>query len=368
MAQSLNDFTLKLANYLLEQNTGMNSVSISGFMAYMTLSLLNKGLRGPAKRQLFDFLNCNSSKNEKNMEDECRDSFRSDEFSSIGSLKSTLFHSQPLVENFRQTAIETHGMDIQAIHRTNIDQQIQTINEWGNSIPDVSIRPILTEPFESPLRLLIINQYSVRFHWKSALGKRNTNKDTFFYLNSKSIQIKMMRIVDYFRYYEDTYLKASIIFVRLKEKDIFATIVKPYIPGEILDLVKKLTSDRMYIWNLDAKVKKFHLRIPKFRFVKKYSLKSFLESFKLNSLFKNNEADFTSIIKGGGYLNDLIHVSAIRVNEDGSYSSSDQTETGLLRAGPSTPLIEATNPFIFYLYNSSNNLILHFSVVMDPYK
>ncbi|KII63930.1 Serpin B11 [Thelohanellus kitauei] len=367
MADSINELTLKLANYLLVNSGKRNTFSISGFIAYLTLSLVNKGIKGPSKDQLSDFLNCNYSLKEISyqiyaVEYNCIDYFGIEEFYNVGSVKSAFFHSQLPVESFKQMALESYDTELHPIDPTNNDRQIETINEWGKTLVDVPFSDIFTDLYKDEISLLIINEYYVCFQWKIPYMKRLTTNKIFTDINSEIIIVETMRKIEYLKYYNDKDLRADIVFVPLQETNMSAAIVLPH-ENNIKDVLKRMNSQKMNKWFNDSLPKIIDLYLPKFEFINKINLKNFLKQNNLNFLFDEIEADLTGIIKDGGYINDYIHASSISINEIGSYLTPPKRDP-IIHFGSTTTLTFMVNrPFVFYLFNITNHLVLHLSVV-----
>ncbi|KII64047.1 hypothetical protein RF11_09880 [Thelohanellus kitauei] len=244
MADSITEFTLKLARHLLVVNGQVGVVSISGFVGYLTLLLVDQGLRGPAKDHLSEFLDCNYSfigiSYTNDLEFECQNIFRMDEFRHIGSVKSAIFHSQKSVETFKQMALEFYDMEFQEIEPFSNTRQYYIITEWANSLRGVPMNDILVEPYGKELSLLMINEYTIRFQWRTPFLLRSTKKVSFTDITNKEHMILMMRMVDYFKFYNDLYLKASVVFIPLVDQDIFAAAVLPDEDNNVIELLKNM--------------------------------------------------------------------------------------------------------------------------------
>ncbi|KII66650.1 Serpin H1 [Thelohanellus kitauei] len=245
MADAINDITLKLANYLFEQHGEFHSVSISGIITYLTLLLVNFGLMGPAKYHLLDFLNCNYSFLEIShsmyiLNYKCIDYFTMDEFLKVGRVKTAFFHSMPPIENFQQTALQYFDVDLQSIDAKNKDSQLRTLNEWGKTLQDVPFSDIFIESYKKELSLLIINEYFLRFQWEMPFHPESTKKGKFKNINSRIVGVEMMRRVQFLRYYDDQELNASIAFIELLEKNVYAALVLPNEDDGVMDLLKRM--------------------------------------------------------------------------------------------------------------------------------
>ncbi|KII73628.1 hypothetical protein RF11_08244 [Thelohanellus kitauei] len=101
--------------------------------------------------------------------------------------------------------------------------------------------------------------------------------------------------------------------------------------------------------------------------INKIHLRPFLEYYLQGALFSDHGADFTKVIIGGGYINDYIQVYGIKVDETGSNVPPLHYEPVSRRMSSTSQPFLVSRPFIFYLYNSNNNLVLHFAIVTDPF-
>ncbi|KII73632.1 Serpin B13 [Thelohanellus kitauei] len=371
MSGTINELTLKLANYLYEKHAQMNTVSFSGYMAYFTLLLLNFGLQGQAKYDLSAFLDCNYSyiefSFEKNVfEYECISLLTIDEFYQIGSVRSAIFNSILLVESFKQMAIETYDFEFKSINPTNIADQYKTITEWTNLLKNAPYKYLFPEAYGTELEIFIFNELFIKFRWLIPANIRYSGNQIFTDINSMQYQIRMMRMIDFFGFYNDTDLKASIVFVKLELNGTYAAIVLPFVDNNIAYVLKNMNDQHFKTWFEHSEQKKIELHIPHFGIVNKISIKSFLEFYNMNNLFVYNGADFTNMVGGAGYINDIIQVSAIHINESGSHMSSPRREPIMYRKSTKIPSFYVSRPFIFYLYNSNQNLVLHFSFVKHP--
>ncbi|KII61681.1 Plasminogen activator inhibitor 2, macrophage [Thelohanellus kitauei] len=362
MVESINELTLKLANFLMEKNGGVESLSISGVIIYMTLSLIHYGLHGSDKDKLSDFLNSNFSFSEFAcpsyvLQFTCISTFGMEKFSKIGISQSAIFYSTPLEEYFQKFAMRAYKIDYKYLEYTHRGFQMMEMNNWARSLQDSPFTENIDESLDEDLRMLIINAYFIRFHWGLQSKNRYTKLRKFTLNETREVYVKMMRMVNIFRCFDDNTLNASIVFVPLKENNICAAIVLPH---------EMNNSSTMKSWYNKSRYFKISVVLPRFGFIQKISMKSFLEFNQLNGLFDKKEADLTNIIYGGGYINDYIHVSSINVNDSGSHAIHFSNTKLYFRGSNLTSDFHVNRPFIFYLYDIIDNLVLHFSVITDP--
>ncbi|KII71330.1 hypothetical protein RF11_05715 [Thelohanellus kitauei] len=162
------------------------------------------------------------------------------EFSMVGTIKSAIFHSRQLVETFKQFGIEKYDFEFINIDPINTARQHNTINQWSKHLLNVPFHHIISQIIREELILLIVNEYSVRFKWLFPINKRYTKDETFTDINSKSHDVRMMRMVDIMKCYIDTELQASIVFVNLETNGTYAAIVLPFPENNVKNLVRNM--------------------------------------------------------------------------------------------------------------------------------
>ncbi|KII64056.1 Corticosteroid-binding globulin [Thelohanellus kitauei] len=245
MAERVNEFTLKLAKFLLDNDGNTAAFSISGLVIYLTLSLVSEGLDGHPKDQLLDLLNCNFSHMEisyarTTTEIDCLNSFMMDEFSKTGVSKSAIFHSKSVLETFKQMALEYYETEMHPIDPTDSDRQQHAINEWKKTQLGFPYFSIHLGTYREELSLLIINECYLRFKWQIPFFQKSTKKEIFKDISMNDITVNLMRRADVFKYYDDTILEASVVFIRFEQFGIFAAIVLPKPDNNVQDLLPRI--------------------------------------------------------------------------------------------------------------------------------
>ncbi|KII67021.1 hypothetical protein RF11_07560 [Thelohanellus kitauei] len=120
-------------------------------------------------------------------------------------------------------------------------------------------------------------------------------------------------------------------------------------------------------WFYNSEKKRISLYLPILGIVNKISLKSFLSFHHLEGVFNESQADLSKMIKGGGFINEIIHISSIKIDERGSYLPFVPFDAPTILKVYASMSIFVTKPFILYLYKSTNNLTLHISVIVQPF-
>ncbi|KII64057.1 hypothetical protein RF11_09891 [Thelohanellus kitauei] len=267
MTERVNELTLKLANFLLEKDGEWISFSISGFIAYLTLSFISIGLKGPTKYQLLDLLNCNFSYMEKSntriiMEHECTNSLKMDDFSKIGMAKSAIFHSKPAFQIFKQIALEYYDLEMHMIDPTNYDLQQHTINEWGKTLMDVPFINIFTDQYKEEVSVLIMNEYYASFEWRKHFHPKQNSLDMFKDSKMNIHTVDFMKRVDDYKYYNDTVIGASIVFLLLNKAGTYAAVVVPHSDNNVQNLLERMNVKILIKYRTRAYIPGFIIQSP----------------------------------------------------------------------------------------------------------
>ncbi|KII67012.1 hypothetical protein RF11_07551 [Thelohanellus kitauei] len=245
MADRVNEVTLKLAKFLLQENGSINMFTISGFVAYLTLSLLNIGLRGPSKYQISDFLGCNFTFMEiseiKDIQEYgCSNLLKMDEFNDVGRTQTAIFHSIRALEDFKQMALENYNIELIPVPRGSDLRHITIINQWAKNRKDIPYGDTFIQPFRDEISSLIIDDNYIRFNWEVSFREAWTSKGIFTNNNGKNIVVDTMILIEYLYYLDDNNTKASILFLPCDDYDTFSVIVLPHEETNLVAVLKRM--------------------------------------------------------------------------------------------------------------------------------
>ncbi|KII73637.1 hypothetical protein RF11_08253 [Thelohanellus kitauei] len=105
---------------------------------------------------------------------------------------------------------------------------------------EVPFHYIIYETLPADLKLLIINEYFVGFKFMNSAKKKYSKRSTFIDKNNRKIKVTMMRMVDFFRFFNDTQLKASVFFIDLTLNGTYAALVVPHNDNNPKNIVNNL--------------------------------------------------------------------------------------------------------------------------------
>ena len=172
--------------------------------------------------------------------------------------------------------------------------------------------------------MVILNAVYFKGQWINQFSEELTTKKPFYNFNSKKNEIKINTMIntEHFSYYEDSNLKA-IVFP-FKKDFMSALIILPNENININDFIDILDKDNEYIYTIidNLKYLKVHIEMPKFEIEYKESLKKVIMDLGVNLAFNNN-ADFSNIRNQNDLLiDDIIHKTYLKVNEDGTEAAA----------------------------------------------
>jgi len=110
------------------------------------------------------------------------------------------------------------------------------------------------------------------------------------------------------------------------------------------------------------------LTLPRFKIETATSLKVLLQALGMTSAFIYGTADFSGMDGTHNlYISDVFHDAFINVAEKGTEAAAaTAVVVGAGSAAPTGLLVDATRPFIFFLYDQPTGAILFMGRVQDP--
>jgi len=110
---------------------------------------------------------------------------------------------------------------------------------------------------------------------------------------------------------------------------------------------------------------KFNVSMPRFQFEYERSLADDLKSMGLDVAFDSQEADFSGISPIDLFIADVIHLTYIKVNEEGTEAAA-VTAVVMQATAIMTNEIILDRPFLFAITENSSKSILFMGKVMEP--
>ena len=322
-----------------------NNLIISPISIYQAISLVTNGANGETQKELLKLLD-NKGMEEINMIN-AKILEKIKENSSLEIANAIMSRLAPLNE-FTNIARINYESEILPLKNAN------QVNKWCDKKTHGKISKIIEE-IDPMTYMLVLNALYFKGEWRIQFKKELTKKQTFYNLNKDGKKIDFMEITKHFNYFEDTNLQA--IELEFRKDSFSALIILPNKKLSINEFVEILDKDNSYFYSIvdNLQFKEINLRLPKFELDYNKSLKDVLKTMGVNLPFENN-ADFSKIrTQNDIYINDIIHKTYLKVNEEGTEAAAvTMVEMMFNSAFSEEKAIEmhVNRPFLFILRNS----------------
>ena len=333
-----------------------NNLIISPLSIFQAISLVTNGANGETQKELLKLLD-NKEMEEINMINS-KILKKLKENSSLEIANAIMSKLSPL-NDFTYIAKNTYDSEILPLKNVN------QVNKWCDKKTHGKISKIIDQ-LDPMTFMLVLNAVYFKGEWKNQFQEHLTRKQVFYNFNKEEINIDTMENTKYFNYFEDTNLQA--IELNFKKESISALIILPNKKLNINEFIEILDKDNEYYYSIINNLKntKVNLRLPKFELTYSKKLKEVLKTIGVNLPFEKN-ADFSKIRNQNDiYINEIIHKTYLKVNEQGTEAAA-VTAVEMLLASAFQPEPEkiyymyVNRPFLFILRNK--NLPKNYDIV-----
>ena len=322
-----------------------NNLIISPLSIFQAISLVTNGANGETQKELLKLLD-NKEMEEINMiNSKILEKIK--ENSSLEMANAIMSRLAPLNE-FTNLVRINYESEILPLKNAN------QVNKWCEKKTHGRISKIIEE-IDPMTYMLVLNAIYFKGEWRIQFENELTKKQTFYNLNKDEKKIDTMEITKHFNYFEDTNLQA--IELEFRKESISALIILPNKKLSINEFVEILDKDNSYFYSIidNLEYKEINLRLPKFELDYNKSLKEVFKTMGINLPFENN-ADFSKIrTQNDIYINDIIHKTYLKVNEQGTEAAAvTKVEMMFKSAFKEEKTIEmfVNRPFLFILRNA----------------
>uniref|UniRef100_A0A1L8ED10 Putative serine proteinase inhibitor n=1 Tax=Haematobia irritans TaxID=7368 RepID=A0A1L8ED10_HAEIR len=232
----------------------------------------------------------------------------------------------------------------------------QNINSWVESKTAGKITDLISADALGPdTRVVLLNALHFKGEWQEKFDEENTAEDDFWLNEEESVKAKFMRLQSKFRYGFLPDLECEALELPYKDSDLSMFIILPFKRDGLNALAEKLKTTNLL--DLDSQLRTMNdmvVRFPKFKIEYSIELSDVLKEMGIKSAF--GPADLSNMMESaqGLYVAQVLHKTAIEVNEEGCEAAA---ATGLriqLRCMPRT--FSADNAFFYFIWNKKNIL------------
>lgn len=246
------------------------------------------------------------------------------------------------------------------------DEAREKINEWIEAKTNNKIRDLIKpDDIDSLTRLVLTNAIYFKGLWLNPFDPSSTRKELFHISKNEEKEVDMMFKNITANYTEDSLVQ--VLELPYAKNKISMIIVLPKEDKDLSQIEKNISLDLFKKWRSSLKPTEVNVHIPKFKTECRFNLKQTLMSMGIVDAF-TDEADFskmdgTKMLK----IKDVIHQSFIEVYEEGTQAAAATATIVNIKMAPKKPVeFRADRPFIFFIYDSTYDLILFMGRLINP--
>ncbi|MGA9653770.1 MAG: serpin family protein [Polyangia bacterium] len=270
--------------------------------------------------------------------------------------------------DFLDTLAENYGAGVNLLDFVNApDPSRLTINSWVASQTDDKIQNLLPpNSIDGLTRLVLTDAVYFNAAWETSFDPNNTQDGPFTRLDGSTVTVSFMNadlpslpasqganFVAASLPYADTRLSLVVV---VPDEGQFSQVESSLNATTLASLVAGLTSQPVL------------LTIPRLKIETSTSLEALLQALGMRSAFIPGTADFSGMDgQHDLYISDVFHDAFINVTEKGTEAAAaTAVVVGAGAAAPTGLVVDATRPFIYFLYDQPTGAILFMGRVQDP--
>ena len=344
-----------------KQNTFVSPLSVS-----LSLNMLINGAEGETKEEIKTALEANDYSVEQ-INEHSKELIKSltsvDPTTSI-SIANSIWPAigYPIVENFIQTNINYYDAVVHPIDFLSYDA-IKTVNNWCAE----KTKGMIPEPinrFPDNIRLLLINALYFKSDWSPGYSFSNfTGKEYFYLTDGSKTVVDMMHRTNTYLYKSES--GAGYLKIPFGNRAFSMVIILPDEDVSIHTIVDNIDNDPSWTTSGGMTYRLVNLSLPKFKMDFSYKMEDYIfPEMGMKSAFFPNIADLRGISESDNplYVSEIIHKTAIEVNETGAAASAITIQHAEGASDGSEPPViidfRVNRPFIFSICEESTGTIL----------
>jgi len=266
--------------------------------------------------------------------------------------------------------IKTNYTDAFAqINFANSKAASDIINNWVAKNTKDKIKKIINpDDLNELTKMVIASAIYFKGTWEKQFKTTSTTISTFHVTKEKKIDVHMMRQTESFNYMENDMLQ--ILELPYLGDTLSMVIVLPKEIDGLKNIEPMLTTENIKTWLSQLKKEKIKVDLPRFKMEKGYKLKPYLSKLGMSLAF-SNQADFSGIDGTKNLtISKVLHKAFIETDEAGTEAAAATAVIVRLKSmmPMPTPTFVADHPFIIFIKDKQNDLILFMGRVTEPTK
>jgi len=333
------------------------NVCVSPLSIFQVLGLTTNGGKGETQEQMVSALEANSLENLNSINLNILQTINQFETVELANGVMTTFEPTKM---FLKMCIKYEAAIEPLI---SVDQ----VNEWCEEKTHGKITKILDE-LQADTSMLLLNAVYFNATWQHKFEHSDTYPGDFYVDSTVKKKVDFMHQTTYFKYYEDN--SVQVVELPYTKDSTSAIVILPKEKTDLNTYLKSLDDEVLNTMLAGLSSKRVRLSLPKFQIEFKNKYKGILMRLGMIKAFKT-DADFRNLrCYGGIFVNDVIHKTFLKVDEDGTEAAAVTIVEMLDTALPPTNLVimNVNRPFIFLIRSTKlpkNNDLLFMAKVVD---
>ena len=265
--------------------------------------------------------------------------------------------------------------DMKKYYRTSLNyvdfvsarkEAVKKINEWVEERTLGKIKDLLKEDDVDHLtRLVLTNAICFRGEWLYPFDPEATRKEKFHISKHETVDVDMMSCSAEFRYFENEFVQ--VLEMPYKGDDIAMIVVLPREWVGLDTVEEELDLETIRKWLKGMSLAEVDVQFPKFKLESRFSLKETLVRMGMSDAFSDS-ADFSKMDGTKNLkIQNVIHKTFVEVEETGTEAAAATAVLIGIKMAPSIPFsFKANRPFLFFIYDRVNDLILFMGRLVRP--
>ena len=273
--------------------------------------------------------------------------------------------------DFLDTLAENYGAGVNLLDFVNApDPSRLTINSWVANQTDDKIQNLLPPGSVDNLTKLVLTD-AVYFNaaWNTPFDPNNTQDGSFTLLDGSSVTVSFMNafLPSLPAILGTNYVAASLPYADTR---LSLVVVVPN-AGQFSQVESSLNATALATLVAGMTSQPVILTLPPFKIETATSLKVLLQALGMTSAFIPGVADFSGMDGTHNlYISNVFHDAFINVAEEGTEAAAATAvvvaHDSVASAPPTGLVVDATRPFIYFLYDQPTGAILFMGRVQDP--
>ncbi len=291
------------------------------------------------------------------------------------SVAKLVAHQQdyPLRESFVSLARDTYGCEtIELDFQKDPGSAVRQLNLWVSKRTRGKITSFVPQSAITPDTVLaILNAIYFKATWANVFDEELTKDRTFWPSEKKSREVPTMYQKEKFAYGETP--SEQVLELPYMGHGVSMLVVLPKERAGLAALERRLSAKDVVSWVSSlAPSDKYEVEtyLPKFEMETDMDLTRVLRAMGAKRMFSPREADLTGMSpRKPLFISTALHRAGVKVDEKGTeaWAATGFFATlGVEWEKPPTKVFRADHPFLFFILDRSNGVILFMGRVMSP--